>query len=72
MEKVRVKRTVKPYSSEEVKEMAAKHLDGKSTATYAGDQVMECQPLPLDRNRCCYPNLLLVLCDLTIAYPMDN
>jgi hypothetical protein len=41
MEKVDVKRTVKPYSSEEVKEMAAKNLDGKTAATYAGDQVQE-------------------------------
>jgi hypothetical protein len=41
MEKVRVKRTVKPYSSQEVKEMSDKNLDGKSAATYAGDQVQE-------------------------------
>jgi hypothetical protein len=41
MEKVKVKRTVKPYSSQEVKEMSDKNLDGKSAATYAGDQVQE-------------------------------
>jgi hypothetical protein len=41
MERVDVKRTVKPYSSQEVKEMSEKNLDGKTAATYAGDQVQE-------------------------------
>jgi hypothetical protein len=41
MEKVDVKRTVKPYSSQEVREMSEKNLDGKTAASYAGDQIQE-------------------------------
>jgi hypothetical protein len=39
MEKVDVKRTVKPYSSEEVKEQIAEALDGKSKSDVAAEQV---------------------------------
>jgi hypothetical protein len=38
MERVDVKRTVKPYSSEEVKEQVAESLDGKSSSDFAVEQ----------------------------------
>jgi hypothetical protein len=41
MEKVDVKRTVKPYSSEEVKEQVAKSLDGKDKNEIAKEQTVD-------------------------------
>jgi predicted RNA methylase len=41
MERVDVKRTVKPYSSQEVREMAQENLDGKTKEQFAKDLITE-------------------------------